>query len=40
MKPATAVGNVTFQFTDPASGTMAYTINGVTATRTITRQVY
>lgn len=38
--PATAVGNVSFQFTDPASGTLTYTINGVTANRTITRQVY
>jgi cyclophilin family peptidyl-prolyl cis-trans isomerase len=38
--PAAAVGSVTFQFSDPASGTLAYTINGVTATRAITRQVY
>ena len=40
VNPANAVGDVTFSFTDPASGTMTYTINGVAASRTITRQVY
>ncbi len=38
--PPTAVGEVTFAFTDVASGTMNYTINGVAASRVITRQVY
>ena len=40
VKPATVVGTVSFQFTDPASGTLAYTINGVTASRAIARQGY
>ena len=40
VNPPTAVGDVTFQFADAVSGTLAYTINGVAATRTITRQVY
>ena len=34
------VGNVTFAFTNAANGTMSYTINGVTSSRAITRQVY
>jgi cyclophilin family peptidyl-prolyl cis-trans isomerase len=38
--PPVPVGDVTFRFTDPASGTMTYTIDGVTANRTITRQAY
>ena len=38
--PPTAVGEVTFAFSDGASGMMQYTINGVSAKRTITRQVY
>jgi cyclophilin family peptidyl-prolyl cis-trans isomerase len=40
VKPATVVGNVTFEFTDAANGTMSYTINGVASSRVITRQVY
>ena len=38
--PPTAVGSVTVAFTDSANGTMTYTINGVSASRVITRQVY
>ena len=38
--PAIQVGNVTFAFTDAANGTMTYTVNGVSASRAITRQVY
>ncbi len=38
--PPVAVGDVTFAFTDVANGTMNYTINGVTTSRVITRQVY
>jgi len=38
--PAIPVGELTFTFTDPASGTMAYTINGVAGSRKITRQAY
>jgi cyclophilin family peptidyl-prolyl cis-trans isomerase len=38
--PPAAVGEVTFAFTDIANGTMTYTINGVAASRAITRQVY
>lgn len=38
--PPTPVGEVTFKFTDPANGVMTYTIDGVAASRTITRQVY
>ena len=38
--PPTPVGDVTFKFTDPANGTLSYTIDGVSASRTITRQVY
>ncbi|MFO1398919.1 MAG: peptidylprolyl isomerase [Burkholderiales bacterium] len=38
--PPVQVGEVTFAFTDPANGTMRYTIDGIAASRTITRQVY
>jgi len=38
--PAAAVGTAVFEFTDPASGTMTYSINGVVASRKITRQPY
>lgn len=38
--PPVPVGEVTFKFADPANGTMSYTIDGVSATRTIARQVY
>ena len=38
--PAVPVGNITFAFTDPANGTMSYTVNGVSSSRAITRQVY
>ena len=34
------VGNITFAFTNPANGTMSYTVNGVSSSRAITRQVY
>ena len=40
VNPANEVGRVTFAFSDPANGTMSYTINGVTSSRVITRQVY
>ena len=40
VNPAIEVGNVTFAFTNAANGTMSYTINGVTSSRVITRQVY
>ena len=40
VNPANEVGQVTFAFSDPANGTMSYTINGVTSSRVITRQVY
>ena len=40
VNPGVAVGNVTFGFTNAANATMNYTINGVTASRAITRQVY
>lgn len=35
---ATSVGTATFTPTGPADGTMVYSINGVTVTKTITRQ--
>jgi cyclophilin family peptidyl-prolyl cis-trans isomerase len=38
--PPTEVGNVTFEFTDAATGTMRYKIDGVESSRVITRQVY
>jgi len=34
------VGNATFTFTDPDNGTFAYTVNGVSQTKPITRYVY
>ena len=37
---ATAVGTATFTFSDANNGTFAYTVNGVSATKTITRQVF
>ena len=40
VNPAIPVGNITFAFTNAANGTMSYTVNGVTASRAITRQVY
>ena len=40
VNPPNEVGRVTFAFSDPANGTMSYTINGVTSSRVITRQVY
>ena len=36
---ATAVGTATFTFTDGNNGTFAYTVNGVTQTKAITREV-
>jgi len=36
---ATAVGSATFTFTDGNTGTFAYTVNGVTQTQAITREV-
>ena len=40
VNPAVPVGNITFAFTNPANGTMSYTVDGVSASRAITRQVY
>ena len=40
VNPAALVGNITFAFTNPANGTMSYTVNGVSSSRAITRQVY
>ncbi len=40
VNPATRVGNVTFDFADAVTGTMSYSIDGVAASRHITRQVY
>ena len=37
---ATAVGTATFTFTDGNTGTFNYTVNGVTQTKAITRQVF
>jgi hypothetical protein len=36
----TAVGNATFAFTDGNNGTFTYTVNGVTQSKPITRQVF
>ncbi len=36
----TAVGNGTLTFADAANGTFAYTVNGVSQAKTITRQVF
>ena len=38
--PGVVVGNITFAFTNAANGTMSYTVNGESASREITRQVY
>ena len=40
INPAIEVGRVKFTFSDPATGIMNYTVNGVTSSRAITRQVY
>ena len=37
---ATQVGTATFTFTDASNGSFAYTVNGVSATKAITRQVF
>jgi len=37
---ATEVGNGTFTFTDATTGTFAYTLNGVTQSKPIMREVY
>jgi len=37
---ATAVGTATFTFTDGNTGTFDYTVNGVTQTKSITREVF
>jgi hypothetical protein len=37
---ATAVGTATFDFMDPNLGTFTYSVNGVTGSKTITRQVF
>jgi hypothetical protein len=37
---ATAVGSATFSFSDPNNGTFAYTVNGISQSKSITRQVY
>ncbi|MDP2827025.1 MAG: YncE family protein [Sulfuricellaceae bacterium] len=39
-KVTTAVGSISFAFSDPSNGTMNYTINGVSASRTVSRQVF
>ena len=36
----TNVGSAAFAFTDPSNGTFTYTVNGVTQSKPITRQVY
>ncbi|HET9578186.1 MAG TPA: hypothetical protein VFP44_10195 [Usitatibacter sp.] len=36
----TPVGNMSFAFTDGSHGTLTYTVNGVTVTKDITRQVF
>jgi hypothetical protein len=36
----TTVGSGTFTFTGPSTGTFAYTVNGITQSKAITRQVY
>jgi len=36
----TPVGNATFSFTDANNGTFSYTVNGISQTKAITRQVY
>ena len=37
---STVVGAGTLTFTDPDNGTFAYTVNGITQTKTITREVF
>jgi hypothetical protein len=37
---ATPVGSATFSFTDGANGSFAYTVDGVTQTKSITREVF
>jgi hypothetical protein len=37
---ATPVGTATFTFTDIGNGTFAYTVNGISQSKAITRQVY
>lgn len=39
-KIVTTVGTINFAFTDTNTGTMNYTINGVTGSRAITRQIF
>jgi hypothetical protein len=36
----TQAGTGTFTFTDASNGTFAYTVDGVTQSKAITRQVY
>src|SRR5258708_32408349 len=36
----TQVGTLTFSFTDANTGTMSYTVNGVTQSKAITRYIY
>ena len=36
----TAVGSATFTFTDGSNGTFAYTVNGITQSKAITRQIF
>ena len=36
----TQVGNIAFNFNTPTMGTLAYTVNGVTVTKAITRQAW
>ena len=36
----TAVGTATFSFSDGNSGTFTYTVNGITQSKAITRQVF
>ena len=33
-------GTVTVSFTDPSNGTLTYTVNGVSGTKAITRQLF
>ena len=38
--PATKVGSVTFAFSNASNATMSYTLNGVTSSKVISRQVF
>ena len=38
--PAVVVGNMTLAFSDAANGTMTYTLNGISSSRVIGRQVF